>query len=246
MSGTILPGNLSDLERDLDVALSRIEQVEIPIAVLWDPWQCPAEVLPYLAWALSVDMWRTDWPERVKRRVVANSLAVHRIKGTRPAVELALRDLGVQADIIEWFEAVPKARRGTFDLIAWANENLTPGEMGFLNQALYDQIRLVVTNAKNTRSHFTFKVGVKFGPTPLGAASAITGMGALSRREAVATQPPLACVSSFGVALAGRSAAVSRVSVSARLDAQPRPVSVMVAGACRAWAVINLRMETKT
>ena len=31
MSGTILPGNFSDLERDLDVALSRIEQVEIPI-----------------------------------------------------------------------------------------------------------------------------------------------------------------------------------------------------------------------
>ena len=76
MSGTILPGNFSDLERDLDVALSRIEQVEIPIAVLWDPWQCPAEVLPYLAWALSVDVWRTDWPEKVKRRVVANSLAV--------------------------------------------------------------------------------------------------------------------------------------------------------------------------
>lgn len=246
MSGTILPGNLSDLERDLDVALSRIEQVEIPIAVLWDPWQCPAEVLPYLAWALSVDMWRTDWPERVKRRVVANSLAVHRIKGTRPAVELALQDLGVKADIIEWFEAVPKARRGTFELIAWANENLSAGEIGFLNQALYDQIRLAVTNAKNTRSHFTFKVGAKFGPNTLGAGSALSGMGALARRGASFEQEPLACSAGLTTAASARVTGVMRCDAEAVIDARPLPSVVAVAGVCRVWAVIYQRMESTT
>ncbi|MDN4697153.1 phage tail protein I [Vibrio parahaemolyticus] len=81
---SILPANVSDLERDLDIALARIEDVEIPISTLWDPWKCPLDVLPFLAWAVSVDMWRTDWPETVKRRIVASSLSVHRKKALAP------------------------------------------------------------------------------------------------------------------------------------------------------------------
>ncbi|MCF1457744.1 MAG: phage tail protein I, partial [Shewanella sp.] len=73
---SLLPPHLSELERDLEAALARIEDVHIPIATLWDPWACPLDALPWLAWALSVDRWRTSWGENTKRQVVASSLSV--------------------------------------------------------------------------------------------------------------------------------------------------------------------------
>lgn len=245
MTASILPANLADLERDLDAALSRIQEVEIPIAVLWNPWQCPLDVLPYLAWAVSVDQWRSDWPELVKRRVVAGSLGLHRIKGTRPAVVQALQALGVEVELVEWFEAVPVEQRGTFSLIAWANENITPGQAAMLNDELYSQLLAAVHNAKNTRSHFTFKVGAKFGPNRLRLGSAITGLGALARRDAVATQEPLAAVASLAAVPVLESVALTRRSGELFIDAAPRPAAVLMGCACAGVAVVRVSMEVQ-
>ncbi|MGL4473716.1 MAG: phage tail protein I [Shewanella sp.] len=206
MSGTILPGNLSDLERDLDVALSCIEQVEIPIAVLWDPWQCPAEVLPYLAWALSVDQWESGWSEGIKRSVVASSLDLHRIKGTRPAIQKALDAIGVAVDIVEWFEADPPLPRGTAELTAWVGEKLIPGKPSLLNDEVYQQIRVAVENSKNLRSHFTFKVGAQFSHQYLNLSSAITNVVSVAHCMADVIQ---SSVAETGVV---RAAAVSSVA----------------------------------
>lgn len=245
MSATILPANLADLEKDLDAALSRIELVEIPIAVLWDPWKCPLDVLPYLAWAVSVDQWRSDWPEQVKRRVVAGSLGLHRIKGTRPAVVQALKALGVEVELVEWFEASPRKEPGTFSLIAWANENITPGQAGMLNGVLYDQLFAAVHNAKNTRSHFTFKVGAKFGPNNLRMGSAITGMGAATRRDAVVAQEPLASTARLAAVPVVESVALSRRAGELIIDAAPRPAAVLMGCACVGVAVVRVSMEVQ-
>lgn len=150
MSGTILPGNFSDLERDLDVALSRIEQVEIPIAVLWDPWQCPVAVLPYLAWALSVDVWVSGWPDATKRRVVSEAISLHRVKGTRPAVEDALLSAGYTARLAEWFEY--GGARGTFRVECDISQHPTSDEL--------ITIARVVRNVKPTRAHFVLRASL--------------------------------------------------------------------------------------
>ena len=239
---SLLPANVSDLERDLEIALARIEDVQIPIATLWDPWKCPLEVLPFLAWAVSVDMWRTDWPEVVKRRIVASSLSVHRRKGTRAAVDQALRDLGVTVDLVEWFQASPPAQRGTFDVTAWANENIT-SEPGYLNQALYDQLRQAVDNAKNTRSHYSFKVGAKFGPNGVGVADAITGLAALARRSADSIQEPLESRASVGAAMAFSGTNLTKRSAQADIDAAPRPTIAGIGGRLQGAAVIYRQME---
>lgn len=56
MSGpSLLPRNASDLERQAAQALAQIQRVPIPLRQLWNPNTCPAELLPYLAWSLSVD-----------------------------------------------------------------------------------------------------------------------------------------------------------------------------------------------
>ena len=165
MSSSILPANLSDLERDLDAALSRIAEVDIPIAQLWDPWLCPVEVLPYLAWAVSVDQWRSDWSEQTKRRVVANSRPVHRIKGTRPAVAKALEAVGVSTDLKEWFETDPPLPPGTFMVgLEIVDQGLTEGTLESLERE--------IISVKPARAHFTTRmIGLTRGAIGYGCAS---------------------------------------------------------------------------
>ncbi|MDP2214772.1 phage tail protein I [Phenylobacterium sp.] len=57
------------------------------LASLWDPRACPAAVLPYLAAAHGVSVWRSAWPDARKRRVIARSIALKSQRGTLPCFE---------------------------------------------------------------------------------------------------------------------------------------------------------------
>lgn len=139
----LLPPNATDFERSLSLTGSRIEAVEVPLPQLLDPMTCPISVLPFLAWAYSVDHWDPTWPEKVRRQVVAASLKVHKIKGTPGAVYDALTALDLDSNIEEWFEYDGDAYhfRVAIDI---ATRGLTEEEIG---GAL-----AVVMNTKNLRS----------------------------------------------------------------------------------------------
>ncbi len=70
----LLPVGSSPLEVAA-AALSEIQRVPVPLRTLWN-WRacCPVNLLPYLAWALSVDRWDEKWPEATKRSVCASFL----------------------------------------------------------------------------------------------------------------------------------------------------------------------------
>lgn len=92
---TLLPPNASDLERAAEGAIrARLDAVPIPLATLWNPDTCPAPLLPWLAWALSVDQWSDLWPEAVQRDVVRQSYEIHRVKGTVYSIRHVLRTSG--------------------------------------------------------------------------------------------------------------------------------------------------------
>ena len=55
MSRDLLPANATPLERALAETTARLSDVAVPIRDLWSPENCPTELLPWLAWALSVD-----------------------------------------------------------------------------------------------------------------------------------------------------------------------------------------------
>ncbi len=104
MTKSLLPPNASQLERDLSEAIARLGDIPVEISDLWNPDKCPLSMLPYLAWALSVDVWDESWTEDVKRAVVRESVAIHRIKGTPGAVEKMCAALGYNVRCLEWFE----------------------------------------------------------------------------------------------------------------------------------------------
>ena len=71
---------------------------------------------PYLAEERSVDEFSSAWPEERQRAVTAASFAVHRVKGTRAAIDRALAPMGYSAKVVEWFETTPRRQAYTFRL----------------------------------------------------------------------------------------------------------------------------------
>lgn len=127
---TILPPNVSDLEKKLDEAgAARLKGINTPVPTVWDAKRCPADALPYLAWALSVDYWRSDWSENVQRQVASDSLDYHLSKGSRPAVESAISNLGFEAKCYEWFEMIPEGPPCTFRVDVFTKDTPITEEM---------------------------------------------------------------------------------------------------------------------
>src|ERR1700756_3752122 len=92
----ILAPNATEYERALASQVDNILNLDIPIRKLWNPWECPENLLPYLAWALSVDIWDSSWDIQKRRSVVANAIYHHKIKGTLKAIEPSLGLIGPQ------------------------------------------------------------------------------------------------------------------------------------------------------
>lgn len=98
----------------------------MPIRELWTPASARAELLPYLAWTDRVDVWDENWPEGFKRRLIADSVLIHRRKGTVWAVKqvMALAGATVGADGVgleEWFTDPERMGPRTFRLRLPAN-----------------------------------------------------------------------------------------------------------------------------
>ncbi|MCO4053399.1 MAG: phage tail protein I [Bosea sp.] len=162
----LAPPNATDLERELTRLSSRLDAIDpAVIEAIWDAWRCPAPLLPWLAWALSVDWWDDAWSEIQKRQAIADSPDYHRRKGTRSAVESIIALSGRAYEITEWFEQSPPGRRGTATVHVEA-------ELGEI-LALSHRIRpLVMTSKPKSRAVF---IGI--GPRAPG--SIVFGAGIL-------------------------------------------------------------------
>ena len=97
----LLPPNATLLERAVDAASARLDELGVPVSDLWNPARCPLALLPWLAWSLAVESWDPDWPAELKRRACAEAFAVHREKGTVAAINRILRLIGAVWSYVE-------------------------------------------------------------------------------------------------------------------------------------------------
>ncbi|WP_349616225.1 phage tail protein I [Azotobacter salinestris] len=165
----LLPPNSTALERALAAVGASATDLAVPIRELWDPDTCPLELLPWLAWAWSVDEWDDAWSERQKRDTVRSALPVQRIKGTIGAVRKAVSALGPEVRVQEWFAQDPPGQPYTFRLLVDIDqEGLTQNDQASL-------LRIVETT-KNLRSHLEtvlLTVSSQAGPRT----AVVTGIG---------------------------------------------------------------------
>lgn len=142
----ILPNNSTTLEHRAALACAAAEDLPLPIRDLWNPDTCPAALLPYLAWARSVDRWDAHWPVATKRKVIKAAWFIHKRKGTISALRRAVEPLGYLIEIREWFEQTPPGRRGTFRLRVGVLET-------GITAAMYPELERIIADTKPLSRH---------------------------------------------------------------------------------------------
>ena len=149
---TLLPPNATAEMRALERAMAEPKEgLHEPIATLWNVDTCPVHLLPWMAWAFSVETWEPEYPEGIKRDGIRAAIEVHRLKGTRGAVERALAAIGAPVEIIEWWEN--GAERHTFQLNVDIRALLARGAA--FDAELLDSIGRAVDRAKPVRSQYS-------------------------------------------------------------------------------------------
>lgn len=142
----LLPPNARQLEVLAAQALAQIERVPVPIRDLINPDRCPLALLPYLAWAFSVDRWQESWSEATKRKVIKSAYFVHAHKGTIGALRRVVEPLGYLIRVIEWWQRVPEGVPGTFALdIGVLDSGIT--------EDMYESLVLLIDDAKPVSRH---------------------------------------------------------------------------------------------
>lgn len=145
---SLLPRNACDLERQAAQALAQIQRVPIPLRQLWNPDTCPTELLPYLAWSLSVDRWDSKWLESTKRAAIRASYVIHSRKGTIGALRRVVEPLGYLIEVVEWWQTVPEGEPGTFALKVGV---LDTG----ITEEMYQELTFLIDDAKPVSRHLT-------------------------------------------------------------------------------------------
>lgn len=142
----LLPIGSSPLEVAAARACAELMRVPVPLRDLWNPSTCPLNLLPYLAWAFSVDRWDERWPVATKRNVVRNAHFVHRHKGTISALRRVVEPLGYLIEVREWWQL--NETPGTFRLVVGVLETGITEEM-------YRELERLIADAKPASRHLT-------------------------------------------------------------------------------------------
>ena len=132
-------------------------QNPIIIADLINPERCPLELLPYLAWAFSVDKWDEDWSEEVKRIAIKHSFQLHKSKGTIAAIKRVVEPIGYLIELTEWFEMKPQGKPGTFTITVEVQES-------GLNEQTYNELIRLTNDVKPVSRHLT-RLAITTTPT---------------------------------------------------------------------------------
>jgi phage tail P2-like protein len=133
------------------LASARVSNVLSPLRPLWNPNTCPIDLLPWLAWALSVDTWSPSWSETTKRAVVRSAVATARRKGTKRAVTDALNAIGAGVVMTEWFEKDPIGTPHTFTVNIVAQDTTVEAQENMVRE---------IERTKPLRSHYDIVFGV--------------------------------------------------------------------------------------
>ncbi|NWA25765.1 phage tail protein I [Pseudomonas gingeri] len=143
---SLLPLNSTQLERAIEVATA--EETVITLRSLYSPETCPAHILPWLAWAWSVDRWDSKWPEAVKRKAVRSAFYIHQRKGTIGALRRVVEPLGYLIEVVEWWQTTPLGVPGTFALKVGV---LDTG----ITEEMYLELERLIDDAKPVSRHMT-------------------------------------------------------------------------------------------
>ncbi|MDO9607218.1 MAG: phage tail protein I [Brevundimonas sp.] len=152
----LLPPNATSVELALEALTRRVDAIPVPLRAIRLATECPADILPWLAFERAVGSWNPNWSLAIKRNVVAQAISVARKKGTADSVRQVVQAFGGQIALREWFQQDPPGDPHTFQLILTLNgEGGEPASAAFV-----DEVIAAVERTKPARSRFTFTQGL--------------------------------------------------------------------------------------
>ncbi|KAF7770050.1 hypothetical protein PCIT_a2999 [Pseudoalteromonas citrea] len=173
MADTLLPLSSSKLEHAISESAAEIERTPILNQHLWDPWQCPEPFLPWLAHGLSVDSWNSNWSEQVKRHVIADSVPMHRIKGTVGSIKSAIAVLSITAQVEEDWQS--QGISHSAKIIADNGKNRNTDHTVLLTPQLQHQLWRAIITTKPLRTKIQIEItNTQRSPVYVGACSSST------------------------------------------------------------------------
>lgn len=150
--------------RALETIAARLSMLDLTPLVLYDVDNVPASLLPYLAEQFNVlgdAGWDVADTDDERRALIKEAIALHKLKGTRYAVERALDLIGVVAVIVEWWQRDPAGTPHTFSIALSLKDQ--PVDASAIDAQLLARIQRAVSFWKPARSHFTMAVGFDKG-----------------------------------------------------------------------------------
>ncbi len=163
-SGTYLPDTATGLARAMDLLERRLLQLPVQM-IAKDPFVVDVKLLDHLAWELSVDVWDFDWPEDIKRNMIAASVELHRFKGTPHAIKRALAIFDVDTEFLEWFEPEGVSEgleRGSFRVTAYASRSLYGENESSIDNRMVHAMNAVVQRIAPVSRRIVFRLGESF------------------------------------------------------------------------------------
>lgn len=151
---SLLPPNATPQERAVENAVHRTTDLPTPIRDVWSPDDCPEHLLPWLAWAMSLDSWNVNWPEAVKRARIRQAVRIHQRKGTTQSVREVVASFGADLVLQEWWEKDPVGVPFSFDITLTVGAGI-PATAEYQNEIIEE-----VRRTRPRRSPFTFIAGV--------------------------------------------------------------------------------------
>ncbi|MFJ5441770.1 phage tail protein I [Pectobacterium sp. CHL-2024] len=167
MNNSLLPVGSSDLEIAAAKACAELSRTPIPLRQLCDPDSCPSSLLPYLAWAFSVDRWDEKWPEIIKRQAIKDAWFIHRHKGTVGALRRVVEPLGYLIRITEWWQN--GGEPGTFRL------DIGVQDSGITEETFYELERLIADAKPASRHLMGLNINLDTQGTAYVAATSYSG-----------------------------------------------------------------------
>ena len=133
-------------------------------------------LLDILAYDFKVDWWDPEYSIEEKRRTLKDSWRVHRLLGTKAAVETAISAIYPDTKVMEWFEYGGEPY-GFKLLLDATHENVDPER--------HRRVLERVDFYKNLRSHLD---GVEYAAIPDGVCTAYCGVAAVGFAMQVTTE----------------------------------------------------------
>ncbi|SNY91398.1 phage tail protein, P2 protein I family [Cohaesibacter sp. ES.047] len=158
-----LPLYASDHELRVSSVSFLMDDIEAAIIALSkekNPAECRAEILPWLAYEASADFWDPAWFEDTRRTVIAAQWEIHRHKGTPYALNYALDMVGLESNLVEWWQMEPPGVPGTFEVTAWLAKPVYDREIDHIER-LTSIAHQAITRTKPLSRHYSLRLALR-------------------------------------------------------------------------------------